>query len=380
MRRPISFSQGNNFHRCPFRYHAETVTKQYKMPQAPVLLHGSFLHRVNELYSKHLLHSKSESDYAVMPDIFEEAWKDRASDKQLKLITANDRQELLELAKNMAERMAGFPHEHVQGIELQLGFDKGWNPCGYWDKKKVWFRMKVDRLEIRGGDAKVWDLKTGFKVDASEQKLQVAIYGVGVMAAFPAVNSVSAELEYLRPGWSKVFEVTDDDLEMAAKWAIETSDAIEECIKTNTWPATSGAACADCPVYAANSCPIQAEVPPAMIAPKTQEEAEELLGRLLMNQRDGKSITEALKVWALGHGAVHKGGKTIKFRDKRTPSWDTDGLMRRLKTAGFEPAPYLAFSSKKLKKAPEVVQELADSFKVESVSSEFKVGNTKATD
>lgn len=72
-------------------------------------------------------------------------------------------------------------------------------PCGFWDKN-VWFRGKIDVLNINGDDALVTDYKTGKPHNKFQQLMMFAIH---TFALHPDVMTVTAQYY-----WTKTLTTT----------------------------------------------------------------------------------------------------------------------------------------------------------------------------
>lgn len=83
-------------------------------------------------------------------------------------------------------------------VETQWGFDASWSKAE-WFGDTVWCRMMLDLVAISGSTARVVDYKTG-KVNIDNQKPQLSLYALGVLALDPAVEKVICEFWYLDHG------------------------------------------------------------------------------------------------------------------------------------------------------------------------------------
>jgi len=117
-------------------------------------------------------------------------------------------------------------------LEQECAFNTKLEPCGYWDKRGLFARMKIDFKMVHGDKAKIIDWKTG----KPHQKMrQVEIYALHTFALHPTVQTVRSGYY-----WTKTQGVTDAVYtrdQVGELWSHLTPDLKQyaEAFKTDTW-------------------------------------------------------------------------------------------------------------------------------------------------
>lgn len=372
---PISYSSGKLFEQCPARFQAEKVEKMGRGGgMRPIhLTTGVFLHEVLDLYHKHLIATKQSTDLSSGEKIFETAWADpvmRAG------IPADLHPELHEIwAKTL--QMVNLTVGDVVGSEIAIALDDNWEKTEWSDPAALW-RGKIDLLMIDGDwHAVVWDYKTGQKIVGADESMQMKIYAAVIKALFPQVQEISVILSYPRFYKENRHEIDESDITEARRWIADISAQIDGARKTNNWPAKVGTACADCPIF--NRCPARA-VAASSLPPMSQQEAEALLSRLILLERERKDVKDKLQTWCTLNGSVVVGGMVIGFGTKSLITYDVDQLTELLKNNGIDPDTILKADNRALEKAAKGKPELVESLKAiayEKTHSEFRLGKVE---
>ena len=95
-------------------------------------------------------------------------------------------------------------------IEQEWGFDKDWQPTGYWDDN-IWFRMKLDNFITKALDdekgyiisGRATDYKTGKKYgNEVAHNQQGQLYVLGSFLRYPTLESCDVDFKYLDHGVS----------------------------------------------------------------------------------------------------------------------------------------------------------------------------------
>lgn len=82
--------------------------------------------------------------------------------------------------------------------EQALGFDSSWNKLPDWFSKATWLRVKMDASYKEGAKGKAIDFKSGkYRIPSTEQ---IELYAIGLHAANPELEEVSAEFWFIDTG------------------------------------------------------------------------------------------------------------------------------------------------------------------------------------
>ena len=213
--KPWSHSALEAFKNCPRQYHAERVEKSVPYVEGPEAKYGNMVHKAFELRVK---------DGKPLPAELQEH-------------------------EGYLAKLAALPGKIM--VEVPIAIDRELKPCGYWDNDRVWYRSKIDYLNIHEGRARIVDYKTG----KSHQKiLQLFEYMLFAMIALPEIQIAYAEYY-----WTKYQSITGTggswprDRIMDETWPMLLPDLKQfaEAFKTDTWqPRQSGLCKRHCPVTA----------------------------------------------------------------------------------------------------------------------------------
>jgi len=368
-RLPMSYSRAGKFQDCPARFKAEVLDK-VSAPKTLPLLVGSFMHSVLDSYTKHLVRTGRKSDYDEMESIFIKAWTSPRARAGIPQVLYDECHDLMVRTR---EGVVIEDPGRVVGSEIEIALREDLAKTA-WLAKDVFLRMKIDRLELGPEwDALVWDYKTGHSIDALEGNMQLRLYALGVKAILPEVRSMRAALYYPRMGATRECELVDGDAEKAHRWIMGVSDEIERMRASGVWPATPGRACADCPVF--EDCPAR-KLAASTLPPNNADEAEELLAKYVLVDRERKDLQERLSAWIGANGPVTANGVMALMNPAREYEYPLPGLQRLLEGRGLRWTDYVKADSTALKKAWRGDRTLEDDLKaiaVEKTQTRFTV-------
>lgn len=217
---PWSYSHVRNFETCPHRYHQIDVLKNFKEPDSQELKEGFYVH---DQLAKRINHGTPLP--ATVPY---EHWAKYALEKR------DGRGRLM--------------------AEQKLAITKSFGPCTFFDKiQKVWLRSVVDVLRVDRDYAHIIDWKTG-KVKPDPDQLLLA--ATCVMAHFPDVMNIEAELVWLGFNTKTTMTCTPDDI--IKFWSDKMFDkvkALQDARNTNDFPKKKSGLCrAWCAVTSCEHC------------------------------------------------------------------------------------------------------------------------------
>jgi hypothetical protein len=160
------FSKLDVYRTCPQKFKFQFIDK-LPSPGSPAMDRGSRMHENIEFY----LNGWSSK---LIPE--NKNWKDALDALKLKDFKA----------------------------EQALGFDSSWSKLPNWFSKSTWLRVKMDASYKEDTNGKAIDFKSGkYRVPSTEQ---VELYAIGLHAANPELEKVSAEFWFLDTG--EIYEKT----------------------------------------------------------------------------------------------------------------------------------------------------------------------------
>lgn len=168
LKRPWSHTALTTFETCPRQYEAKYITKEVAFKDTPATLFGKEVH-------------------AALEDAIGKGKPLSGVHKRLQPIVDTV------MSKPADQRY----------VELKIGLAEDGSACEYFDKK-VWCRLVIDLLVLRGDTAWVIDWKTGKRKPDSEQ---LKLFALGVFAKFPHITKVKTMFVWTEVGGEVDFDV-----------------------------------------------------------------------------------------------------------------------------------------------------------------------------
>ena len=299
---------------CPWAY-KKVYVDGIKRPTNEALQIGKVTHERIAGYLEHLIQTKSPTDWR---------WAER---KQV------SHPDIAAIWERFYQSFT-LPQMEAPGVENKLGFDRNWQPCGFFDPE-VHFRGVID-FHFRQNDlAVVVDWKTNRQVpETVEKNLQLRVYGWAVkQAVYPDAEEILLKLHFLRYGVERQVLLAPDDLATVPDELDEKIARIESDTKFEPNP---GSFCSHCGLAA--HCPIMAQalVPVEVIAPANRDEAQEAAKLLLALRVMDKQITAVLKGWVQENGPITVGDLVYGPKAYQTCNLDAQTVVEQLLAAGLE--------------------------------------------
>lgn len=340
MRMAVSHTRLDSFENCPLGFKARFIDKVQETKHYATIL-GGFFAAWSKQYIDHLVATRQPSDHAAGRAMLEEAWKNRGSHKEFKMLYEQVRFEARELVDGFLGSHT-FAPEQVMGTELDVALTENWEQTDWYDQERAFFRAKLDLATLPPSDngkvISITDYKTGFAAWSEEETKrsnQLRRYAVAMSAVIPDADRFDVTLDFVRSGIVRgpyPLEPEAVDEEKAAIVAI--SDRLEKAIKTDKWEATPGAGCNFCPIF--DKCPKRTEALPFRV-PQTTEEAIQATQRLIMLERESKDLKAKLKTYTAQYGTVQTNGMEFGPSRAERTEYDTGTLVDWAKAHGLDP-------------------------------------------
>lgn len=225
-----SFSKSKNFETCPKRHYEVDLAKNYS-DTSEALDWGNDVH--NALAAA-MLHK------AGLPESID--GRDRVTPAALP-DTMTDYQKWIDIYAD-----PGLPGTLL--VEQKFSITKDFQPCGWSDWNRAWFRAKGDAVRILGPVARAMDWKTGAVKHDSRQLMLLAQC---IFAKYPAVQRIKTEFVWLKEDC--VTPEVFDRATIAREWppVLAVVEQMVQAAATLNYPPKPGKLCrAWCPVM---SCP-----------------------------------------------------------------------------------------------------------------------------
>lgn len=234
--------------------------------------------------------------------------------------------------------------------ELNVAIDKDFNPCD-WNDENVYFRGKIDRLDINGNSARITDYKCSFR--SNSDPFQGYCYAWLLTKIFPEIINYEVVIHYARSNWKETWRFTRDKLQGIEFQINSITQAIENDKKFKAKP---GSRCASC--LCAFACDRKAsKIKTIGKVKNAQKVAEDILA--IEAQLESKK--EMLKTWIQDNGEVSINGEKFSFYPLESMKADTKELASALMNNNIEPWDYLKGDTKEIKKLCRENPQVADS-------------------
>jgi len=131
-------------------------------------------------------------------------------------------------------------------VEQKFAIDRNYKPCGWFDKRNVWFRAIADAVKLVGNVAVNWDWKTGQPPSTKGQKddpLQILTAAACIFAYHPQIEAIRNEFIWLDYGMKTRADLKRHQLpELWASIAPEVRE-YEHALATGTFPPKKNGLC-----------------------------------------------------------------------------------------------------------------------------------------
>jgi hypothetical protein len=150
-------------------------------------------------------------------------------------------QDLIPEVENWKEPLDALKQKDFKA-EQALGFDKTWTKLPDWFSKQTWLRVKMDASYKEATKGTAIDFKSGkYRIPSTEQ---IELYAIGLHAANPELEEVSAEFWFLDTG--EVYTKTYTAAELL-KLRSKYEKAVAPIYADETWKPAPSNECRWCP-------------------------------------------------------------------------------------------------------------------------------------
>ncbi len=291
-----SYSRLQTYTRCPLAYKLQYIDKVGQDSSGPMEI-GAAAHEFFDLFVKGRCYFGSTEQVT-----FDKYVLDLASDCFQKEARNQDGfKDYLEMCQIFAKAYKTDPAYPVVKTEMQMAFNRKWEPCD-WFGKDVMFRAKIDRIEEPSvgpiTKIRITDYKTGYA--GNMDGFQLDVYALIASLLYPSLTDIEVQFFYTKSGFKqvKLLEVKDMDI---TKVQIEALMARME--GEAKWKAKPGSACLNC--YVAHAC---REKTTGLVSIVSKDTAEMLGREIAVLDAQAKSKKKSLKAWCEKEGPVDGGG------------------------------------------------------------------------
>lgn len=280
------FSSLSKYEQCP-------AAHGYLMAGAPtldaaIMQAGSLAHSVFEAYARHCLAEGVDSDLTAMPEIASRLGAPPGSEIYQTLIAP------------WLEAGHLFPASEIVSVEERLAVTREGGPTDP-AAPDAWLAGTMDVLRAVPGEPDtmiIQDYKTGFASEANP--LQMRIYAMLTLAAYPHVQTVVCEFDYTRFNVQRRRTVAREEFQEILAHVQAIGDAAEADTENVARP---GEHCLTCQWR--HSCGAE---PACALAVATEADARGCVEAISLLQRDLETQKALLRAWCTEHGPIAHNG------------------------------------------------------------------------
>ncbi len=324
-----SYSQLKTYQTCPACW---AYQKKEKLPAVRGILgeQGIELHEAINRYINHLAKEKLISDIT---------WSKLCDGLDL----YPDGNELIQ---KFASSFVFNPATHI-GSEMEIAIDKTGKKVGWWDKN-IWFRAKIDKLDLVDRVLHITDYKTGWSTDVDKFQLQCYTWVMGFSGLKVEYDSFYVNNHFIRHRVEKG-EAFPKGIGKA------TGERIKRIIKQieadKKYEAKPGNFCSMCGYVNQCSKLIQLVEKGQLPIIDTPELAFEYTRRVLIVKEMVKNVEGILKIWIKANGNIELDNVIYGFNASPSKQViDKELLYDKICEMELNPLDFVNFDMKKLKK------------------------------
>ncbi len=324
-----SYSQIKLYQTCP---HSWMYAKKEKLPAIRGILgdQGIDVHKVINKYIKYLWKNNLRSSHK---------WEDMIGGLEIY-------PDAIELMEKFALSFVLNPKTHIAS-EMEIAIDKNGKKVGWWDKT-VWFRFKIDKVDLIDRVLHITDYKTGWSTDIDQFQLQCYTWGIGFAELGIEYDSFYINNHFIR----QRIEKGEPFPKSIAKTTGQRIKRIIKEIEADTkYEARPGNFCSLCGYV--HKCSKSMELVEKGQLPiiDTPEIARDYAVKLLIIKERIKKIEEIEKAWIEVNGNIELDNVIYGFNASLSKQViDKELLYDKICEMELNPLDFINFDIKKLKK------------------------------
>ena len=331
--RSYSYSQINLWINCP---QAWKFAKIDKLPQMESLLltQGRVLHDKVHEYIKYLVKSKLTSDI-TWPGLTEG------------LDGLPDGPDLMD---RFARSFVLNPETHY-GSEIEIAITEKGELCTWW-AKDVWFRFKIDKVDIEEDKLVITDWKSGWNTDIDKFQLEVYAWGLSYdehLVQEKGRDSVLVKNHFIRYKMEKSMEFTG-----AAIPAIEKKvrKIVAQMEKAKKFPAKPGSFCSLCGYTSQCAKRMSLVEKGNLPVIDTREKAIDYAGKVLVVQQRINAVKNLLRGFVDQNGNIPLATGSYGYNPQNTLDIpDKEAVYNALCEKGEDPLTFFNIDKRGIRKA-----------------------------
>ncbi len=331
--RSYSYSQINLWINCPQSW---KFAKIDKLPQMDSLLltQGRIVHDKVDEYIKYLVKSKLTSDI-TWPELTEG------------LDGLPDGPDLIDrFARSFVLNL-----ETHYGSEIQIAITKEGRPCGWW-AKDVWFRFKIDKVDIEEDKLVITDWKSGWNTDIDKFQLEVYAWGLSYdehLVQEKGRDSVLVKNHFIRYKMEKSMEFTGAVIPAIEK---KVRKIVAQMEKAKKFPAKPGSFCSLCGYTSQCAKRMSLVEKGNLPVIDTREKAIDYAGKVLVVLQQLNAVKKLLKGFVDENGPIPLATGSYGYNPQNTLEIpDKEAVYNALCEKGEDPLTFFNIDLRGIRKA-----------------------------
>ena len=251
-----------------------------------------------------------------------------------------------ELMEKFASSFVFNPKTHIAS-EMELAIDKTGRKVGWWDKN-IWFRAKIDKVDLIDRVLYITDYKTGWSTDMDIFQLQSYAWMMGFAELDIEYDSFYVNNHFIR---SRVEKGESFPKEIAKITGQKIKRIIKQIEADTKYEARPGNFCSMCGYVHQCSKSIKLVEKGQLPIIDTPEIAKDYTTKLLIVEERLKKIKGLLKTWIEANGNIELDNVIYGFNPTNSKEIiDKELLYDRICELELNPLDYINFDIRKLKK------------------------------
>ncbi len=329
--RSYSYSQINLWMNCPQSWKFAKIDKLPQM-ESLLLTQGRVLHDKVHEYIKYLVKSKMTSDI-TWPGLIE---------------GLDGLPEGPDLMNRFARSWVLNPETHLES-ELEIAITEKGQPVNWWDKN-VWFRFKIDKVDIEDDRIIITDWKSGWNTDIDKFQLEIYAWGLRYkIIEWTGYDSILVKNHFIRYKMEKSVEIPVSAIPAIEKKVRKIVAGMESAKK---FPAKPGSFCSLCGYSMVCSARMSLVERGNLPIISTMDQAIDYAGKVLVVQQRLNAVKGLLKGFVDENGNIPLATGTYGYNPQNTLDVpDKEAVYNALCEKGEDPLTFFNIDKRSIRKA-----------------------------
>ncbi len=330
--RSYSYSQINLWINCPQSWKFAKIDKLPQM-ESVLMVQGRIVHDKVDEYIKHLVASKLTSDI-TWPGLTE---------------GLDELPEGADLMNRFARSWVLNPDTH-SGSEIEIAITKEGKLVGWWDKD-VWFRFKVDKIDMEENRIIITDWKSGWNTDIDKFQLEIYAWGVSYQVKFKELDydTILVKNHFIRYKLEKSVEIPVSAIPAIEKKVRKIVAQMESAKK---FPAKPGSFCSLCGYTSQCAKRMSLVEKGNLPVIDTREKAIDYAGKVLVVQQRINAVKDLLRGFVDQNGNIPLATGSYGYNPQNTLEIpDKEAVYNALCEKGEDPLTFFNIDKRGIRKA-----------------------------